>query len=379
MARANTYTWLPLDTWARMFSYNAWLFNGFRQPPASVGTECHDIWYQYPEQYDTLSREELAIAIQQAEVQIANFVGYNLLPDWNNEILKPPRYHKAEFSSSLSVQGYPKSVGLKRKHLWNLGIKTKAFLGNTPVVRVDKDGDGFFETAQITIPDSVDADQIRIYYPSQNGEDSWEIRPTRLANTTTLEVPVYMIPKWERLEGFNPTPIDPLDDTAYLETVDIYQVYTNTEVQIELLWNQCVCDEPCVLGASSNCGYIKDYRLGYVVYNPAVYTNCGCRNDPDHIKIYYQSGQTANDVRPSQVLDPYWVGPIAYLAPSFFNQEARNCCDGKQTTLVSKWAEDFTLNDGNRTYFTTEFMANNPFGIMTKGAYYAYTRARTKR
>lgn len=379
MARAKTYTWLPLDVWARMLGYNLWLFNGFRQPPSTVGTQCHDIWYQYPEQYETISREELAIAIKQAETQLANFVGYNLLPDYNHEIVKPPRFHKPEYRSALTAMGTAKSVNLTRKYLIDLGVKSKVFLDNVEVVRIDKDGDGFPETGRITIPATIPPDQVRIYYPGQNGEDCWEIRPTELINNTTLEVPVYLIPQWERLEGISPIPIDHLDDTAYLNSVDIYQVYTDTTTQVELLWDGCNCSTPCLVDSREGCAYIMDHKLGYITYNPTFQSRCSCCNDPDHIKVYYKSGYTQNSPRPSQELDPFWQAPIAYFAISFFNELARDCCDGKQSTLVSQWGEDFAVNNKNRSYFTTQFMVNNPFGVSTKGAYFAYIRARTKR
>lgn len=85
MARASTLTWLSLDRWAEIVGLNPLHFNGITTllTPDSACNSGEDVWKQYPYQdAGKISREDLAEAIRDAENQIANYVGYNLLPDW---------------------------------------------------------------------------------------------------------------------------------------------------------------------------------------------------------------------------------------------------------------------------------------------------------
>lgn len=400
MARANTYTWLPLDHWARIMGYNLWLFNGFSQFPCTVGSECHDVWYQYPEQFDTLSREELAIAIKSAESQIANMVNFNLLPDWSWDVVPTPRYKTPMYTNTTKVNGLAKSVQVKKRYVWAIGTRTKTFVENAAILKVDLDGDGFAETGQITLSNAINQNYVKLYYPGENGSDAWEIRPITFVSDTIIQFPLYLVPRPEFTLPTCMEPMDPEDD-VYLETVDVYQV-ENSTADIELVFPPCACGG-CSLTAMLGCGYVDDEELGYVAYNPStacldgwIYDsgtgNCGtydeenpagrCLPDASKVKIYYYSGwQDTNSEKPLIDLDPYWWHPISYLAASILPRKPRNCCGGTQSQLVTRWAADLTLRDDQeaRSYFATEFILNNPLGITTQGAYHAFQKARIKR
>ena len=83
MARASTYTWLPLDRFFQILGANPFHGNGIFTDLQPIRSGCDDMWLQYDWQdAQHVSRESLAEAIQDAEQQIANYVGYNLLPTW---------------------------------------------------------------------------------------------------------------------------------------------------------------------------------------------------------------------------------------------------------------------------------------------------------
>lgn len=376
MARANTYTWLSLDEWAKIMGYNRWLFNGFRQFPETIGEECHDVWYQYPEQYDSMSREELADAIKEAESVLSNFLGYNLLPEWNEDTVRPPRYYRPGYYHSLDVYGKSKSVPVKHKHLLQVGVQRKVFLGQVEVSRVDNDSDGFAETMQVTLPDVVpDLNQVRIFFPDKRGSLKWEIRPVEFLDINTCEFPAYLGVKPEMSQGIVTDVLDPYNDAVYLENVDVYQIYNDTSQAIQLIYQSAPCDSFNLSSIETGAYVMKDR----VVYNPRLFSRY-CQADPDLVKIFYYSGYRDDQAdRPNVELADYWKRAIAYFAVSFFHKESRSCCGGNQSELVSKWADDLSKTTENRSYFMTEFLANNPFGLTTRGAYYAYTKARNKR
>lgn len=363
MAIAQTYTALPLHTWAKIMGFNPYLFAGFSQFPGTIGSECHDVWYQEPYQSDNLSREELAYAIKEAENTLAEYVGYKLLPDWDNDLVYVPRFHRPEYFSDVNVRGQAKSVRVKDAHLIQLGVQTKTLLENVAVVPVDLDGDGFNETARVTTAyTTLDINQIRLYYPGESGDDMYEIRPITSKGSGVFEFPMYLIPLPELIFAQNPIPIDPLG-AVYLSTVDVYQVYNDTTTPITLYFDTTDCSD-CSEGSTEGCGVIQDHQLGYVKYNPTFIT-ATCQYDPDKIKINYLSGWQSKRGRWLQDLDSYWQLPIAYLAPSYFTKPITTCCGSEDADKVNKWTEDFRAV-GEMGGFVSQYLLENPFGLLNQ-------------
>ena len=376
MAIAQTRTWLPLDTWAKIMGYNPWTFNGFAQFPNTLGEPCSDVWIQEPGQQATMSREELAIAIREAENMVSEFVGYKLLPDWDSDLVIPPRFNTPPYFSSATTYSRPKSVRVKEKYLIQLGVERRHFLQNVAIVRVDLDNDGFAETGRITIAETtLDPNQVRIFYPDQDGDEMYEIRPVKSKGGGIFEFPMYLVPQLDLI--MTPIVADPLDvadPNNFLATVDVYQVYNDTTTPVTLLYNGGDC-ATCEETSTAICGTIENEKLGYVNY--ITYT------DPDKIRVNYLAGWQGRKGRPLLDLDPYWQTTIAYLAPSLFAQPVQSCCGGNQAAKVSYWANDvrkLEVGDGTaKIGFVTQFVLENPFGILTNGAWYAFNRCRIKR
>lgn len=377
MAVANTYTWLPLATWAKIMGYNPWLFAGFSQFLGTIGSECHDVWFQDPGQSDNLSREELAYAIRDAELQIAEFVGYNLLPEWGQDLVTPPRFHRSELNSDLTTRNRAKSVKVKTNYLIQLGVQTKTLLENVAVVPVDLDGDGFNETARITTAHTdLDTNQIRLYYPGESGADEWEIRPVQAKGGGIFEFPMYLIPDPALVFAPVVDPIDPNQATSYIDTVDVYQVYNDTTAPVTLVYDTSDCSD-CNESSTTSCAVIEDHKYGYVKYNPTFIVS-NCRYEPDKIRINYLAGWQGSRGRTLLDLDNYWQTTIAYLTPTFFSKPPTGCCGNEDSDRVTKWQLDFRSIEGKGA-FVTGFLLENPFGAFTHGAWYAYNRTKNKR
>jgi hypothetical protein len=377
MARATTTTWLALDDWARIMGYNLYHFNGIEVDSCQVGESCTNIWYQSPEQHDTVSREELALAIQNAELIISSWVGYNLMPDWNKDKLPTRNHYDSLTRTPFTGSGRPKSIQVKRRHVLAAGVKRKepVYL-DVETVFVDKDGDGFRETVQVYADLSgYNTDEIRVFYPLEDGSEEWEIRPITVYSDR-IEFPVYLAVHRQLIEQICPDPLEGRDEEIYLKEVDIYRVYNDTDVQATLIYEPSPsCNPTCQETTIGNCVYVRDNELGEVVYNPRLLT------EPDIVELYYYSGYTGSGIRPYTNLDTYWRYPVAYLAASLLDREPRNCCGGNESFLVSQWKEDVSKSDEKKkvSYFATQRQIENQFGISTKGAWYAYLRATAKK
>lgn len=377
MARADTYTWLSLDEWAMILGYNIWHFNSIDLTQGNCdAADCDRFWFQYPFEVNRTSREELAGAIYEAEQSLATYLKYNLMPDWSEETVPTERHHDPLLTSNINSRRLPKSVQLKKRLVWAGGVRASAAISEgVSVVRSDEDGDNYDETATITVDLSdYNSDEVRVFYPGKKGSPKWEIRPVTI-DGNTITFPVWLIVKPS--VGMGPTcstPLDPNDD-IYLDTVDVYRVYNDTSVQAELIYEPdnilCNDDNSCVQKSVGNCIYTEDEELGYVVYNSKLYS------EPDKVKIYYYSGwYDGTDDRPKSELDEYWKRPIAYFAAGLLDKEIHNYTGGNSFMLISRWMEEMS---NSKEFRATEFMLNNPFGVTTRGAYYAYNKARLKR
>jgi hypothetical protein len=374
MARSETYTWLPLDEWAKIMGYNRWEFNGFAKWPSDQRS-CGNVWFQHPEMTDFVTKDELSESIKLAETVIGEYVGYNLLPTWDSAEVQPPRFRVPGYQSNVNVFNRAKSVKLPKAHVYALGQETKAVItAGVAVVRVDRDGDGFAETATVTTTlTDINVNEIRVYYPGESGADGWEIRPIKITGNV-IEFPVWLIPKRNLIDGLNPIDLDPSNTANYLTTVDVYRVYNDTTTQATLVYNQGLCvEDGCAYETASNCGYVQNGELGYVVYNRYGY------REPDQLWINYYSGWRGNNVRPLVTLDPYWASAVAYLAVSLLDKPLHNVAGGIESQLPSRWQEMLGERNTTKSYAVSQFMAENPFGILTQGAWFAYQRAVARR
>lgn len=358
MARANTYTWLPLDQWADLMGYNRYHFNGIVLPNCNRGVSCGNIWYQYPEQSGALSREEVAVAIRQAEDVLSRYVNYNLTPDWFSEILYPSNYYHLMYQTVRRVGGYPKTVQTSKRKFIAGGQQAKTLIENVALEFFDRDNDGFNESARIPIPADVVLSEVRLYYPDTNGADEWEIRPFT-ATTTHLIVPVWSLVQQPLIEE---NCIEPLDGETdiYLDTIDVYRVYNDTTTQVRLIYAP-TCNE-CEETYTTSCLNASDHRLGHVTYNPTGLP------EPQKLELFYYSGHP----RLNNQLDPFWARLIAILACAYLDKKPCNCCDGNECQYVSQWMDQLDrVEEGKPSFQTSKRILENEFGIASRGAWFA--------
>lgn len=266
MARTRTRTRLPLDRWAEILGMDPRHFNQVTTAAKQV-TTCSTVWKQYAwQENDQVGREDVALAIQQAERMIEDYLHYRLLPGWSVD--ERITVTKAAIPEVINT-GFRNSRGFQQTfksdfgHIISGGIESKVVIeAGAGVVYTDEDGDGYPETATITatIPASVaitDPDEVAVYFAGEGANDDWEIRPlnnplTRRRSVVITGSTIVIVAQRELFvdpdlwNALDPGPVDGNVDANFVATVDVYRHRNDPQQQVTLMWSPR-------LGDSCNC------------------------------------------------------------------------------------------------------------------------------
>lgn len=360
------------------------------------GNECGQTFFQYSWQNaDRVGRDDIAMCIQQAEQEIAQQVGYNLIPDWiyNERLEYPhPQVPGAWNLWGTNQNGKYKSVELNKGFVISGGIRAKATIQlAAAIVRTDDDGDGYAETCTVTIPTTLtDTNEIHAYYSAKDGDDGWEIRPIKVSLSGANAI--IRFKSWQVVaanagSSFNPQVLDATDPANYETTIDVYRVYNDPSSQVSFLWEksaQNCCGQTtctaCQLGEQSGCFHLRDARMGVSVPAPASWNATtlsfdgnswdACR-EPDQVMFSYYSGYLDLHVpRPYVTMSPYWEYAVAFFAASKLDRPICGCSNVSE--FIQKWRRDAAFASAEEGGFSvTPDIAANQLGT-TMGALYAY-------
>lgn len=403
MARASSRTLLPLDTFAKIMGMHPLHFNGVQVDTIAPATTCGSPIMQYAWQAtDAISREDIAIAIADAEARIAQYTRFKLLPTFEADERHPwPRGATPEAFGgwSYGARGQGAAVKTNYGHLVSGGIEGVLALAlNAPVVYTDTDGDGFSETATIAVslPTSVtDPNEIAVFYPGESADREWEIRPLVVSvsgGVATIRARREQFVNPGFLESYGVRSVDGLDPASFLATVDVYRMYHDPSQQVQFLWEgpsagMCGCSQggcqTCFLSAQFGCTLVRDYRTGLISASPAVWNSAtygyegaglAIGRAPDRVRLWYRAGyRDATTRRPMVEMDPRWQRAVAYYAASML---ARPMCQCENVSaLVSHLQVDLSKSVASQgageNYRTSNEMLDNPFGT-TRGAVEAW-------
>lgn len=386
-------TWLSLDRWAQIIGINPLHFHQLSSSTLLPNNVCGDVFFQSAWQHsDRVGRDEICMAIQQAEQEISREVGFNLMPDWTvDERLVYPRPALSEaYGSGFNVRGEMKSVEVSKGYLISGGVKAQSLItAGVGIVRSDADGDGYAETCTVTTPTSVtDVNEIHLYYPGQSGSAAWEIRPITpviSGGSVTITFKVWQVALLTSFFSINPQPMDAEVATNFETTADVYRIYNDPSTQVQFLWENngldcCGSCVACQLGTQEGCMHFRNARLGFIVPSPATWDASAlqftgaewsaCR-EPDQVRLWYYSGyRDKSATRPYAELSTDWEYAIAYYAASKLDRPVCGCSN--VNSFIEKWRRDAAFSSLNEGGFTvTSEQASNRLGT-SMGALYAY-------
>lgn len=392
MARTSIQTWLPVDEFAQIIGLDPLGFNGLHSSTLQRNNVCGDVTFQFAWQHsDRMGREDIAMAIQQAETDISREAGFNLMPDWTvEERLSYPRPAAPElYGVGVNVRYAQKSVEALKGYLISGGVRSISLIEqNAPVTRTDDDGDGYDETVTITVATTItDLNEFHVFYPNKGGNQAWEIRPITVSvngGFATIRFKSWQIALASKMDGFNPQPLDADSAASYESTVDVYRVYNDPATQAQFIWEGdfggCGTCAACQLSTQSGCFHFRDARLGIVVPSPASWNQDNSQFDssewnacrePDQVRLWYLSGYVDHSLdRPYAEMSPYWKYAVAYFAASKLDHSVCGCSNVQQ--FIEKWRRDSAFSSMSEGGFTlTAEMAANRLGT-SMGALYAY-------
>ena len=384
-------TLLSLDRWAQIIGLDPRHFRQITTTAKTINT-CTKVWKEHPyQEADAISRDDVTMAIQQAEDQFAEYLGYKVRPDWivGERHITPQVGDVALYNKyAWDPQGFNLSLPLRFGHIIEGGVKTVTLIeDDVDVVYSDPNSDGYDELATIVFATTVtDPQEIMVVYPDKTMEN-WEIRPFKTCvisgGSCTITFLRHQFAIESLIESLEPTAIDGDDDANFLAHVDVYRRYSDPTNMCYLIWNAqagSCSDDCCGETSQTACLVIRDYRMSRVGYQPSSYDPVTeewtanqlsvCRN-PDQIHVCYFAGyRDSRRTYPVIQMDLEFERAISYYALTLLRREVCGCTNVE--SLINHWTEDLgQRTPGGSSYEVSRSMLDNPLGT-TRAAILAW-------
>lgn len=414
MDRTGISPLLPLDFWRQEIGYSPWHFWGIADNTIiPVTSRCNTLVYEYSwQQADQAGRADIRAAIITSEQILFDNLQFWPAPAYSVETHPWPRYIDQRLMryGRSDVRGGWIPIQLGEGEIQACGVQALDLItASAPVVYADNDGDGISEDFTVTIASTVSEDEIAIYFIAADrvaGDDDidprWRIEPVNVKRSGAnllITGKRWLVVKPKLYESQANTPIDPLDNTKFASTVDVYRRYTymdgtdsQSDSQSALIWES----RPCRWGCNSNIpnshdpaseGWvagrsgIRHSEDGIVIPAEAVYNavtgswegpnSCiSVCSEPDKVLIRYLAGRPLD-------IQGHMYKPMRTLVSRLACAEMprRICACDTANREWSYWQFDISRADGPETYQSFN-LVSNPLGTR-RGHIYAWNQIKS--
>ncbi len=393
MARAETITLLPIDTWGAIMGISPWWLNQVGVGLPGDGAQCAHVMMQYSWHGDFLSREEIARSIAKAEEMIAEELNYWPAPKYfANEVHPYPRPFKRDlYGYAGTPRGQWKAVQLNWGKVQGGGLMARSLVNIAgAVVMSDNDGDGINDRFTVTVATTVtDPTEIAIYFVSadRNGvalDETWRIRPVNVTisggNAIITGHPSQLI-KPDLTLMVNAVSLDATVAANFVTTVEVYRLYTDTTTttadpaQGTAMWEAPDCDTPpCAVSWLPMCLGARNAEVGLVSVD---YWLAGAQCppydwEPDRISANYLAGEPLVNGQMARAM----ADIVAHLATGILPVGPCGC--ERSDRIISWWRN--LPSDGNESArpLTMREIDECRFG-QSRGALWAWQRVENLR
>lgn len=383
---------LPLDRFAQIIGLDPRHFRQVTTTYKPVNT-CAKVWKEHAwQETDEISRDDIVLALNQAEEQFSEHLGFKVLPDWiPGERHRTPKpgdknlYHR----QSLDIQGFNISLPLRWGHYVEPGVKTLSLISaGVAVTLSDADTDGYAETATISFATTVtDEQELAVFYPGKSGAANWEIRPWRTcaiaAGVATMTFWKHQLVLESLIEALEPDAVNGDLAANFLTTVDVYRRYSLPTDCCTMIWDfeaDSCNDECCEPTTQTACLVPRDYETSIVGYQPATYdatteawtsAELEVSRAPDQLVVAYRAGyQDKRRAFPLIQMDVEFERAISYYALTLLRREVCSCSNVEN--MMNHWTTDMAVRTpGGATYNVSQDLLDNPMGT-TRAAIHAW-------
>lgn len=413
MAKARQQTKLPLDRFASILGLHPLHFNqvylDLSGLPVTNQRFCDNSWLQYAWQNnDAVGREDLATALAEAEAKIEQYLGHSLIPTWEVDewqpTVRPWRPELINLSVS-DIRGYAQTAEVAKKHVVSGGIQAKTLIvADSPITYSDEDGDGYEETATLTVPGVTFTApcELAVYAPVSDGVvpsgglDEWEIRPISATIDTNTDIATIRLRREQLvlpslLEAVITTGVEGSNNANFLEEVDVYRKYNDPQRQVQFLWEPfaygcATCNgngcPTCSYSTQEGCFSLRDDpRHGLIAFHPATWdaddldftpAAWALQRQPDLVRVWYYAGyRDKRKACPMLEMDDDLAYTVSIYAATLLDRPICGC--NNVVEFIEKWREDLAKISDRAKYQITQDDLANPLGT-TRGAVFAWKR-----
>lgn len=362
MAKASTPTLLSLEQFAEIIGANPFHFQMVTCLAHPYRTDVQDIVFKYAWQdYEHAGWEEIALAIASAEAKIASYIGFWPAPKYvEQETTEYPKFNTAgiemesySYNAIHTLTRYPTIHCEWKKFIKGGRRRVDVVTLSVPIVYSDEDGDGFSETATITISGLTTTDwlpkEIGVY-PLTDTDPTERIRNLKVTITSSTVTIVgssvlFINPAlWEAAR--DGTSINGDDSTVFLTEVNVYREYCSdlgTTYAPLLLMEQDTAATP-LTAFSTTYGLLQPYNKERSIVsliraswdstaNAWVYGSSSCSTvAPNLAQVYYLAGV---DTDGQGKMQPMLARAVASLATALMTKPVIS--QGPPENLLQYW------------------------------------------
>lgn len=290
MAASLTNSYKLLNAWQRVMFADIWHFNQAKGQGAPL-KEGRDVYIQQ-------ERDDIARALNIAVEKSIPYLGFYPRPTYLTEVIP----------LSTGVPFQMQTLRTSWKHLEAFGERAVTLIqANAPIVYSDVGSIGADDTATITVPTTVSASEIQVFFRVADGapgaaDELYEIEPltvTIVGANAVITGPRALFVKpstiWNvpyTYDGGNFAERNYADTAAaagFVTMVDVYRVYTDATNAVSVVsddaWTSGLDVATSTLTTAA--ARIVDARLGIFQVRP---TCTNCMGVPSQVSVKYKAG-----------------------------------------------------------------------------------------